>query len=48
MRGRISIRLLFFVRETMKRRHGDGGSHIKTRLRDAQTAAVEGDAAIGR
>ncbi len=30
----------------MKRSHGDEGSYIKTLLRDAKNAAVEGGAAV--
>ena len=31
----------------MKRNHGDGGSYIKTLLRDTKNATVEGDATMG-
>jgi hypothetical protein len=32
----------------MKRSHGDGGSYIKTLLRDTKNAAVEGDVTTGK
>jgi len=32
----------------MKKNLGDGGSYIKTLLRDTKNAAVEGDATMGR